>query len=135
MEDQDVVEQFARGIWRSMIPSESPDWVLRVAELESTDQPLGDYGALVRRMLSAGLTANEIARFARIIGYEVAFGLTYYLGDPLAAASDDDPMEDVCWDFYRVDPDTDEPLTPLSWAHEVLLGLDPTGREMRPPPR
>ena len=58
MEDHAVVEEFARGLWRSMIPAENPEWVMRVAELESTDQPLGDYGELVRRMLRAGIAAG-----------------------------------------------------------------------------
>ena len=86
-------------------------------------------------MLRAGVTADDIARFARIVGFEVAHGFAYYLVDPLAAASDDEPMEDLAWALYRVDPETGETLTPMSWVHEVLLSLDPTGREMRPPPR
>jgi hypothetical protein len=33
MEDSAVVELFARGLWRSMIPTQNPEWVMRVAEL------------------------------------------------------------------------------------------------------
>lgn len=135
MEDHVVADEFARGLWRSVIPSEDPGWVTRAAELEPTDEPLGDYGPLVRRMREAGVDAAEIARFARIVGYEVAHSICYYLSDPNAAATEDHSMEGLAWQLYRLDPATDAPVSPIAWVHEILLALDPTGREMRPPPR
>ncbi len=128
-------EVFVRGVWAGMIPdTQDTSWVERLAAQEGADRPLGDYGPLVRRMLDAGLTAQEIARFARIVGFEVAFGVCYHLTDPVAShESFGDDTEEVIWELYRVDPETDEPIEPILGMHEILLMADPTGDEMRPP--
>ena len=95
-------EDFVRGVWMTVPSEDDTAWIKRVAALPRTDQPLGDYGALVKRMLECGISEYEIARFAKIVGYETAFGITYLLEDPLAG------------------------------AHELMLSMDPSGREMRP---
>ncbi len=98
-------EGILRTIWESVVPSEDPDWVERVAALPVTSEPLGDYGEVVRSMLRAGVPATTIARLARIVGYEAVFGALYELDGEACPG-----------------------------GHEMLLTLDPTGREMRPPP-
>lgn len=124
-------ELFVRGLWSGVIPSHDPSWVGRVAAQEPDERPLGDQSAIVRRMLDAGVTERDIARFARIVGYEVAFGCCYHLDDPAGADADLD--DDVAWGLFRIDPETDEPREPMTGIYELLLGADPTGTEMRPP--
>lgn len=134
MAEPSAEEIFVRGVWAGTIPdTEDTSWVERLAAQEGDDGPLGDYGPLVRRMLDLGLTAHEIARFARIVGYEVAFGICYHLADPIASYERFDDEDEIAWDLYRVDPDTDEPLEQMWGMHEILLTSDPTGQEMRPP--
>jgi len=122
---------FVRGVWR-IIPSEDDlSWVDRVASSPGDDGPLGDYGAIVRKMLSAGISSADIARFAKIVGYEVAFRLCYHLGDPNASYEGfGDTVPEFEWDLYEVKDG--EPQSPISCTHELLLGADPSGREMRP---
>ena len=135
MEELSAAEIFVRGVWAGIVPdAQDTSWVERLAAQEGDDRPLGDYGPLVRRMLDAGLTAEEIARFARIVGFEVAFGICYHLTDPVASyESFDDGADEIAWDVYRVDYETDSPIEPIMGMHEILHTADPTGNEMRPP--
>ncbi|MCP3936642.1 MAG: hypothetical protein GY708_14845 [Actinomycetia bacterium] len=135
MAEPSAEEIFVRGLWAGIIPdTQDISWVDRVAAQEGDDRPLGDYGPLVRRMLEAGVAAHDIARFARIVGYEVAFGVCYHLADPVASYEQfNDDAREIAWELYEVDPDTDEPIGRIWGAHEILLGADPTGQEMRPP--
>ena len=126
-------EVFLRGVWHSMIPrTDNTAWVERLAALPASDEPLGDLGPVVRRMLDAGVTVDDVARFARITGYETAFGLCYHLDDPHASYEDvDDDGEELAWGLFLVDG-SGEPTKPVVGLHESILSLDPSGREMRP---
>ena len=126
---------FVRGVWMSVPSEDDISWVKRIAALPATGQPLGDYGALVRRMLECGVAEYEIARFAKIVGYETAFGIAYLLDDPSAGFTDTVNPEQVSWALYQVDDDTGEPIRPLLGSHEIMLSMDPSNREMRPKPR
>lgn len=99
-------------LWSGSISGTDSEWVDRVAELEQKDEPLGDYGPIVRRMLDAGVQRNDIARFARIVGYEAVFGCLYDL--------DEAGISEVPGHF-------------AGGLYESLLSADPTGTEMRPP--
>jgi hypothetical protein len=101
----DNIEIFAQAVWKYIPDEEDSSWVRKISELESSKEPLGDFGPIVEDMLSKGVAPETIARFAKIVGYETAFGICYHLGE------------------------TNEGLVGV---HEVLLSMDPTGREMRP---
>jgi len=126
-------EIFLRGVW-TKIPDETDVlWVRRVAKQPLSDHPLGDMGPLLKKMLDAGITAGEIARLAKLIGYETAFGIMYLLEDPHASYEGFPPEPDkLQWRLYLIDPESEEPGEPLRALHESLLSRDPTGREMRP---
>jgi hypothetical protein len=126
------VQVFVRGAWMSVPSEDDTSWVKRIAALPSTNQPLGDFGALVKRMLECGLSEYEIARFAKIIGYETAFGIAYLLDDPSAGFADTSNPEGVSWRLYQIDEATEQPIRPLIGPHELMLSMDPSGREMRP---
>ncbi|TGG94874.1 hypothetical protein E4656_00125 [Natronospirillum operosum] len=128
------IEIFARGVWECIPDEEDSSWVRNIAELPGSTKPAGDYGPIIKEMLSRGISADTIARFAKIVGYETAFGLCYHLGDSTGSYEnfEDDEAEELDWKLYLVDPVTDEPTGALSGVHEVLLSMDPTGRQMRP---
>lgn len=129
------IELFVRGVWRLIPDADDQSWVGRAAEASGSNDPLGDLGPLLCRFLDAGVSPSDVARFARIIGYEVAAGLCYYLGDSTWAYEDfDDDQDEVQWGLFEVDPETNEPGRPILGAHELLLMSDPTGQEMRPRP-
>jgi hypothetical protein len=105
-----------------------------VAAQPITGDPLGDFGPIIDRMLAAGVSAAEIARFAKIVAYETAFDFCCHLTDPVASyeSFDDDPGE-IEWGLFELDLITGEPIRPILGLHEDILGLDPSGNEMRPP--
>ena len=127
------IELFARGVWKK-IPSENDvTWVERLSKEQLSNQPLGDFGTIINEMIEKGVSKETIARFAKLVGYETAFGLCYHLEDPVASYEGfPKTNEQITWGLFRVDPDTNEPIEGLNGIHEVLLGLVPSGREMRP---
>jgi len=66
-----------REIWSYIADEEDLSWIDRVANQAEDSAPLGDYGAIMRRLLKLGVSKNDIARFAKINGYEAAFGALY----------------------------------------------------------
>ena len=123
------VENFASGIWACIPDQNDTDWVINTANSPKTEEPCGDLGPLIKQMLDKGVPPESIARFAKIIGYETAFGICYLLEDPQAAPDIDD---EVSWGLFQTDVGTDEPIEAMNGAHELLLSLDPSGNEMRP---
>jgi hypothetical protein len=124
---------FLRGVWAKIPDEADVSWVRRVAKQPLSDGPLGDMGSLVKKMLDAGITAREIARLAKLIGYETAFGIMYLLEDPHASYEGFPPEpEQLLWRLNLIDPESEEPGEPLRALHESLLSMDPSGREMRP---
>jgi len=70
-----------REIWGYIADEGDLSWIDRVAGQAEDSGPLGDYGAIIRRMLELGVSKIDIARFARINGYEAAFGALYIVGN------------------------------------------------------
>jgi hypothetical protein len=127
-------EVFLRGVWTGVIPQTvDVSWVTQVATHPLTDEPLGDYGSLIKRMLDAGLSPAEIARFAQLVGYETVFSMCVYLEDSqLAYVGEPDNEEDQLeWGLFTVDR-RGRPLEAIQGLHEEVLSADPSGREMRP---
>jgi hypothetical protein len=126
-------EIFLRGVWKSVPDEDDLAWVARIAEVPLSGKPLGDYGVRVKRMRDCGLTNYEIARFAEIVGYETAFGILYHLGDSSASYEDfADEQTELAWGLFLVDEDTDAPTEAVGGLQELILSMDPSGREMRP---
>jgi len=127
----DATEIFVRGVWK-IIPSEDDlSWVEKAAALQADCSPCGDYGFLIRKMLAAGISAEDIARFARIVGYKVAFQVCYHLGDPIASYEGfKDRAPEFEWNLYQIQDD--KPVAPMRCTYEILLTADPSRREMRP---
>ena len=126
------IEVFDRGVWKLVPSQDDVSWVHRIAASRTTSAPLGDFGSLVGDMLEKGVSAESIARFAKIIGYETAFQLCYHLEDPSASYQGFSDPEEIAWGLFRVNPDTNEPLEPMCGIHEIILGMDPSGCEIRP---
>lgn len=129
----DATEIFLRGVWKAIPDEDNLSWVEQLAKSEIKDTPLGDFGSLLKEMIDKGVSPYSIARFAKIIGYETAFGICYHLDDPIASYEGfADNVEELSWGLFLVDEETYEPTESLHSLHETLLSLDPSGREMHP---
>jgi len=129
-------EIFLRGVWYLIPDEENVSWVENVAKQPSDNAPLGDYSAIVREMLEKGISAETIARFAKIVGYETAFGICGHLEESSASyeqvpAIDD---EELYWNLFLMDEETETPVTRMHGMNEMILSMDPTGRGMEPKP-
>lgn len=124
-------EIILRDVWGYIADEDDLSWIDNVASQPATSGPMGDFGEITRRMLTAGISKKDIARFAKINGYEAAFGTLYKLeGDN----GTDDEEGTVYWKLQAFDADTDQPIEAgIGGLHESILSADPTGREMRPP--
>ena len=125
-------EVFVRSLWMNVPSEDDVSWVNRLAATPPSDSPLGDYGALIKRMLDCGLSEYEIARFAKIVGYEVIFQNAYLLGDPGAGFTSRSNPENIAWGLFRIDNEAHRPTHQMTCLHEYVLSMDPSGREMRP---
>lgn len=126
-------EIFLRGAWKSVPDEENIDWIYEVAQQDLTDEPLGDFGPLVKEMLDKGVEASKIARFAKLIGYESLFSFCWHLQDSSESYADfSDSGDQIEWMLYQIDSETERPIHPMQGLHEMVLSMDPTGREMRP---
>lgn len=129
----DPPRAFIRSVWFNVRSEEDSSWVQEVSRRPlKPGECLGDFGALVKRMLDCGLTEYEIARFAKIVGYDTAAGIMYLLDDPSSGFLELRNPENIKWTLYRTDPQTEAPIEALTALHEYMLEFDPSGREMRP---
>jgi hypothetical protein len=129
----DEREGFVRCVWAGIVSEDDTGWVDKIAASARADDdsPCGDLGTITKAMLEAGITREQIARFARIMQYDLAFGLCYMLDDPTGLISDFAIETTGNWALFRIDQDGN-PLEPMYCLHEDLLGRDPTGRQMQP---
>jgi hypothetical protein len=77
-------------------------------------------------MLAKGVSRQAITDLVRVFQYSVLFHACSVLDGSWVT---DLPVSD--WTLHQVDDDG-KSVAIIQGLHEVLLGLDPTGREMRP---
>ncbi|QDV29463.1 hypothetical protein Spb1_13690 [Planctopirus ephydatiae] len=77
------LEDQLREIWEYIPDENDLSWIDRVASQPADTGPLGDFGTITRRMLAAGVSKLDIARFAKINAYEAAFGALFVAGNGL----------------------------------------------------
>jgi hypothetical protein len=90
-------DEFLRQVWI--------DNLIKTSEQRPND-PFADVGAILKRLLAARVTKEDLSSIARFAAYEASFGTLYLLEDP------------------GVDNAT--------MLHESLLSADPSGKEGRP---
>jgi hypothetical protein len=102
-------EDLLQKLWRRIDAYQKPDaldgmmtWV------GDPDQPFGDTGPAIARMLAAGASKSDLALVLRYVAYGAVFDTLYCIEDPDVDKND------------------------LEGLHEYLLSADPSGREGRP---
>jgi hypothetical protein len=122
-----------RRVWESIDSwVEASDQLVAgfVGEAERTPSAaFADAGVAMRRMLEAGISADDIGRVARMVAYETAFDIVSTIDDGC-----DSERGDGFPGWMLVELTSAGKLTGrvIGGLHESLLSLDPSGREGRP---
>jgi hypothetical protein len=119
---------FAKALWEGVISEGDTGWIDQEIEWAKSRPraPCAQSGPALEEMLAKGVSREAITNLVRVFQYQVLFHTCSLLDGSLAV---DLPMSD--WTLHQVD-ENGEPVAIIQGLHEVLLGLDPTGREMRP---
>lgn len=131
------MEIFLRGVWTMVPDDEDTSWVRKLSSAKKRSEiAFPDQAEIIRRMLQAGVSEQDVARLCRIVGFETAQGILNMIDDPgvaYFALNLKEPVREVGWCIQVLDAQTGENLERLDGVHEGFQSMDPTGREMEPP--
>jgi hypothetical protein len=119
---------FAKALWNGVISENDAQWIDREIECAKSQprDPCAQSGPALEEMLAKGVSRQAITDLVRVFQYSVLFDACSLLD---GAHVVDLPIRN--WTLHQVD-EVGRPVAVIQGLHEVLLGLDPTGREMRP---
>ena len=118
---------FLRQAWRLVLSPDDTNWIDQCKKIDKG--PGGEIGPALNRLLALGVNARDLTAVARVMQWQLLFGICYLLDDP---GDIEDEVKDVAWGLFQVDEDG-RPIAPIGSVHESVLETEPTGREMRPP--
>ncbi len=125
----ELEDRFYRGIWKWIPDDDDSGWVLRSA---NSPYQRDEENELLKLFIESGVPPEKIARYAKLLSYEMAFRILHYLGDPpydnLGDLNND---EELNWRVavFRDDAEVEEVFT---LDAPSLQEYDPTGRDMEP---
>jgi hypothetical protein len=124
---------FLRQAWKNIITEGDTSWIdpLMQESARRPRDPGAGAGPALKRMISTGVSREDIAEVVRVMQWQVLAGLAYQLADPGVVEYPSEELPRVNWTLFEVDEDG-EPLHPIDGLHESVLDTDPSGREMRP---
>jgi hypothetical protein len=119
---------FAEAMWVCVVDEDDDRWIDQAIEWakDRPNDPGAQIGPALSEMLSGGVSRRAITDLVRVIQY----GALYHVASLLDGSRREDvPVQH--WALYQVDEE-DHLVANIQGLHEVLPGLDPTGRGMRP---
>jgi len=118
---------FTKALWEGVIAEGDDGWIDQEIEWAKSRprDPCAQSGPALEEMLAKGVSRQAITDLVRVFQYSVLFHACSLLD---GSQTVDMPVND--WALYQVDEDG-KPVAIIQGLHEVLLGMDPTGREIR----
>jgi hypothetical protein len=119
---------FSKAMWQGIVDENDTEWIDAEIEWARThpNEPCAQIGPALEEMLSKGVSRQAITDLVRVMQY----GLLYHVASLLDGSRIVEfPVNN--WTLYQVD-ENDRLIAIIQGLHEVLLSMDPTGREMRP---
>ena len=125
---------FLRQAWTYVVSEDDRNWPARKrrAEGSKAEAPFDGIGLALASLLEKGATPEELIDLVRGVQVQLLFNLCYLLDGP-AFFSEGLHVQGVGWALMETDG-AGQPQRPMPGLHELVLGTDPTGREMRPRP-
>ncbi len=126
-----------RGIWPCIIDEyrKHTGWIdgsIHGAKTRPQDA-FSDAGLALKKMREAGVSREEIASVARMVAYETAELLLYYLDNRRDVTLPQQLGETLPgWVLMECTPDGETTGRTIDGVHNMLLSLDPSGREGHP---
>jgi hypothetical protein len=123
-----AIFSFAKAMWACVADEDNDRWIDQEMEWPKhrPNDPCAQIGPALAEMLSKGVSRRAITDLVRVIQY----GTLYHVASLIDGSRQEDvPIQH--WTLYQVDDD-DHLVAVIQGLHEVLLSLDPTGREMCP---
>lgn len=124
---------FLRQMWKSVTPEGDSTWIeeaIAGAERRSRD-PGASLGPILKRMLAAGLSREDISEFARVMQWQTLAGIAYQIDDSSIVSYPSESTPPVHWALCEV-TEEGEVKHIIDALHESVLDVEPSGREMRP---
>jgi hypothetical protein len=126
---------FLRSLWPGVIDQwrQNTKWItFAISQAEQDSQGFfADAGIALKSLLELGATRDQLATVARMVAYEVAFGVVYRIDE--GADWDYGPDKGYpAWELREIGSDDMPTGRRVGGLHEDLLSLDPSGREGRP---
>jgi hypothetical protein len=126
---------FLRSLWPVVIDQwrQNTKWItFAIGQAEQDSHGFfADAGIALKSLLELGATRDQLAAVARMVAYEVAFGVVYRIDE--GADWDYGPDKGYpAWELREIGSDEMPTGRRVGDLHEDLLSLDPSGHEGRP---
>jgi hypothetical protein len=119
---------FLKSVWMGVVDDSDTRWIDQ--EIERSRNRRGDPGEqagfALEVMLERGVSRQVITDLVRVMQYYALFHICALID---GAQEIDLPISD--WTLHQTDKEG-QPIAVIQGLHEVLLSMDPTGRELRP---
>lgn len=119
---------FAKALWEGVVAEGDNGWIdgeIEWAKSRPSD-PCAQAGPALAEMLGKGVSRQAITDLVRVFQYSALYHACSLLDGSRVVHL---PVSE--WILHQVDEEG-KPIAIIQGLHEVLLGLDPTSREMRP---
>ena len=122
---------FLKQAWDSVAQEGETKWIDDAIDRsgKSPDEPYAGLGHTLQRILSAGISRDDLTELARCLQAGMLFRIAYLID---GRAYQIKGLEHIDWGLFRTDDEGNPTPERIAGVHESVLETDPTGREMRP---
>jgi hypothetical protein len=123
-----AIFSFAKALWNGVKPEDDDKWIDQEIEWAKSRplDPCAQIGPALEEMVAKGVSRKAIVDLVRVFQFDALYHACLILD---GSRMEDVPITD--WTLHQVDEEGRN-VAIIQGLHEVLLSMDPTGREMRP---
>ncbi len=126
---------FLRAAWSCVVAEGDVGWIDREVDdaARQPDAPGAPIGPALSRLIKAGGDPKDISEVVRVMQWQLLFALCSLLdnGTAIQSVSGECVTPAADWGLFTVDQEG-KPDQRIDCLHESVLGVEPSGREMRP---